>query len=92
MAYNGCTQNLKERMHSHTNGYVPATSSRLPVEIIFYCAFKDKYKAFAFKKFEIRFRQGDYEEKVNGIKYNFNRYVLTQVAMRLSSILRTPSK
>ncbi|HJW18038.1 MAG TPA: GIY-YIG nuclease family protein, partial [Flavisolibacter sp.] len=47
----GCTENLKERLQRHSNGYVPATSSRLPVEIIFYCAFQDKYKAFAFEKY-----------------------------------------
>jgi predicted GIY-YIG superfamily endonuclease len=50
-SYTGCTENLKERLQRHSNGYVLATSSRLPVEIIFYCAFKDKYKAFAFEKY-----------------------------------------
>jgi putative endonuclease len=30
---------------------VPATKPFLPVELIFYCAFKDKYKAFEFEKY-----------------------------------------
>ncbi|MBO9203497.1 MULTISPECIES: GIY-YIG nuclease family protein [Niastella] len=49
--YTGCTQDLKERFQRHTNGYVPATQALLPVELIFYYAFKDKYKAFEFEKY-----------------------------------------
>jgi putative endonuclease len=47
----GCTEDLKERFQTHCNGYVPSTKPRLPVELIFYCAFKDKYKAFAFERY-----------------------------------------
>jgi putative endonuclease len=50
-SYTGCTRNLKERFQRHTNGQVPATKQLLPVELIFYCAFKDKYKAFEFEKY-----------------------------------------
>jgi putative endonuclease len=49
--YTGCTQDLKERFHRHNNGQVPATKQLLAVELIFYCAFKDKYKAFEFEKY-----------------------------------------
>lgn len=49
--YTGCTHDLKERFHRHINGQVPATKPFLPVELIFYCAFKDKYKAFEFEKY-----------------------------------------
>ena len=49
--YTGCSEDLKARFQRHVNGYVPATKPRLPVELIFYCAFKDKYKAFAFEKY-----------------------------------------
>ncbi|OQP47140.1 excinuclease ABC subunit C [Niastella yeongjuensis] len=49
--YTGCTQDLKERFQRHTNGHVPVTKPLLPVQLIFYCAFKDKYKAFAFEKY-----------------------------------------
>jgi putative endonuclease len=47
--YTGCTSDLKERFLRHQNGQVPATKERLPVELIFYCAFKNKYKAFEFE-------------------------------------------
>ena len=49
--YTGCTQDLKERFQRHINGHVPATKPGLPVELIFYCAFKNKYKAFEFEKY-----------------------------------------
>jgi predicted GIY-YIG superfamily endonuclease len=47
--YTGCTADLKARFLRHIRGQVPATKLRLPVELIFYCAFKNKYKAFAFE-------------------------------------------
>lgn len=49
--YTGCTRDLKERFQRHIKGYIPATKFRLPVDLIFYCAFKDKYKAYDFEKF-----------------------------------------
>lgn len=49
--YTGCTEDLKARFERHSKGYVLSTKSRLPVELIFYCAFKDKYKAFEFEKY-----------------------------------------
>ena len=49
--YTGCTDDLKERTERHTNGYVPATKSRRPVELVGYTAFKNKYKAFEFEKY-----------------------------------------
>ena len=49
--YTGCTENLKERLQRHQNGHVPATKERLPVTIVFFCAFSDKYKAFNFEKY-----------------------------------------
>jgi len=51
LSYTGCTENLKERFKRHVCGQVPATKPRLPVELTFYCAFKDKYKAFEFEKY-----------------------------------------
>jgi predicted GIY-YIG superfamily endonuclease len=35
----------------HNSGDVPATSARLPVEVVTYIAFTNKYKAFAFEKY-----------------------------------------
>ena len=49
--YTGFSEDLKERIIRHQNGYVPATKSRLPIELIFYCAFINKYKALAFEKY-----------------------------------------
>ena len=49
--YVGCTQDFKERLHRHKNGHVPATSDRLPVELVINISFKDKYKAFDFEKY-----------------------------------------
>jgi len=49
--YIGCAENLKERLERHNNGYVPATKDRLPVKLILYTAFLDKYKAFSFEKY-----------------------------------------
>ena len=43
LPYTGCTSNLQERFKRHLNGEVPATKSRLPLEMIFYCAFPNKY-------------------------------------------------
>jgi putative endonuclease len=51
LPYTGFTENLKERFKRHRNGYVPATKPRLPVELIFYCAFINKYKALEFEKY-----------------------------------------
>jgi predicted GIY-YIG superfamily endonuclease len=38
-------------MQRHAQGFVTATKSRLPVSLIFYSAFRDKYKAFDFEKY-----------------------------------------
>ncbi|MDD5084014.1 MAG: GIY-YIG nuclease family protein [Candidatus Moranbacteria bacterium] len=49
--YVGCTNDLKERVERHKNGYVPATVRRLPISLEFYCAIADKHKAFEFEKY-----------------------------------------
>ena len=49
--YTGFSEDLKDRIRRHQNGYVPATKSRLPIELIFYCAFMNKYKALEFEKY-----------------------------------------
>ena len=49
--YKGCTGDLKARYQRHINGQVPATANILPVELAFYCAFKDKYKAYHFEMY-----------------------------------------
>jgi len=49
--YIGCTSNLKERIKRHNLGQIPATKERLPIKLISYFAFSDKYKAFDFEKY-----------------------------------------
>jgi putative endonuclease len=49
--YTGCTENLEERLQRHSNGQVPATESRRPMELIAHVVFRDKYKAFEFEKY-----------------------------------------
>jgi putative endonuclease len=49
--YKGCTANLRQRYIRHTKGWVPATAGHLPVELVSYIAFKNKYQAFEFEKY-----------------------------------------
>jgi len=49
--YVGCTNDLKDRVNRHQKGQIPATADRLPVELDFYFAIKDKYKAFELEKY-----------------------------------------
>ena len=49
--YTGCTSNLENRLKRHRKGQVSYTSTRLPVEVVTYIAFTDKYKAFKFEKY-----------------------------------------
>ncbi|HPW34540.1 MAG TPA: GIY-YIG nuclease family protein [Candidatus Paceibacterota bacterium] len=49
--YVGCTDNIQERLSRHQKGQVPATSNWLLVDLEFYFAIKDKYKAFEFEKY-----------------------------------------
>jgi len=49
--YIGCTEDLKERIVRHNKGHVPATKTLLPVNLISYFAFSNKYIAFDFEKY-----------------------------------------
>ena len=49
--YTGCTNNLEERINRHKSGQVLATKNLLPVEIVTYIVFTDKYKAYNFEKY-----------------------------------------
>ena len=49
--YTGHTNNLDNRIRRHNKGENTYTKLRLPVELITYLAFSDKYKAFAFEKY-----------------------------------------
>jgi putative endonuclease len=49
--YTGCTSDIDDRLTRHENGDVTYTAAFLPVELLFYCVFTDKYKAFDFEKY-----------------------------------------
>ena len=49
--YIGCTNNLKDRLYRHNNGFILATKKRLPVELTAFFAIKDKEKAYSFEKY-----------------------------------------
>ncbi|PIU42744.1 MAG: hypothetical protein CO034_01205 [Parcubacteria group bacterium CG_4_9_14_0_2_um_filter_35_11] len=49
--YVGCTSDLKDRIKRHNQEQVSATKNRLPVKIIVYIAFQDKYSAYNFEKY-----------------------------------------
>ncbi len=49
--YTGCTNDLKDRINRHNNGFVSATKGRRPFELKNYIAFNNKYKAFEFEKY-----------------------------------------
>ena len=48
--YSGCTEDIEARLDRHNSGYVSATKYRLPVSLICYITFTDKYKAFEFER------------------------------------------
>jgi predicted GIY-YIG superfamily endonuclease len=49
--YTGCTNDLKKRLIRHNNKHIHYTKTRLPVEVVSYITFYDKYKAFDFEKY-----------------------------------------
>ena len=49
--YVGCTSNIEERLKQYYNKEVRWTKDRLPVTLVTYIAFNDKYKAFEFERY-----------------------------------------
>jgi putative endonuclease len=49
--YTGCTSDLKDRLKRHLSGNIPATKNRLPVKLVTYFVFENKYTAFNFEKY-----------------------------------------
>ncbi|MBK9399467.1 MAG: GIY-YIG nuclease family protein [Bacteroidetes bacterium] len=49
--YTGCTSDLEKRLAEHDLGEVKYTSTRMPLELETYIAFKNKYTAFEFEKY-----------------------------------------
>jgi|TARA_Y100000310_G_scaffold267929_1_gene280278 putative endonuclease len=49
--YVGCTNHLNERLERHKKGYISSTANRLPLELEFYFAIRDRNRAFEFEKY-----------------------------------------
>jgi putative endonuclease len=49
--YTGCTSDLDDRLNRHLKGENTYTKSRLPVVLVGYTAFYNKYKAYEFEKY-----------------------------------------
>jgi len=49
--YIGITQDLKKRLREHNHGETKSNKNKAPYKITWYCAFADKYKAYAFEKY-----------------------------------------
>lgn len=49
--YTGASADLKQRMADHNAGKSKHTSKFAPWELVWYCAFSDKYKALEFEKY-----------------------------------------
>ena len=49
--YTGCTHDLEERISRHNKGQVHYTCDKLPVELMTFIVFTNKYKAYKFEKY-----------------------------------------
>ena len=49
--YTGCTSNIEDRLTKHNKGLVHFTKDKIPVQIVTFIAFSDKYKAYDFEKY-----------------------------------------
>ena len=49
--YIGATADLRKRMADHNAGKSTHTAKFVPWELVWYCAFPDKYKALEFEKY-----------------------------------------
>ena len=49
--YTGCTSDLDDRLNRHFKGENTYTKDRLPVTLIHYSAFVNKYRTYDFEKY-----------------------------------------
>ena len=49
--YVGVTTNLNNRVREHNSGESKYSSAKRPFEMVWYCSFKDKSKAYDFEKY-----------------------------------------
>ncbi len=50
-SYVGVTIDLKNRLREHNSGEGKYSSTKRPFEVIWYCSFKNKPKAYEFEKY-----------------------------------------
>ena len=50
-SYVGFSSDLRARMRKHNEGGCPHTAKFRPWQLVFYCAFPNKYKAIAFETY-----------------------------------------
>ena len=49
--YTGCTSDLDDRLNRHLKRENTYTKDKLPVTLIYYSAFQNKYKAYEFERY-----------------------------------------
>lgn len=49
--YSGFSKNLKKRLIKHQKGNVSSTKDKLPLNLVWYCGFKDEQRARLFEKY-----------------------------------------
>lgn len=49
--YTGCSSDLDDRLKRYSKGENTYTKYRLPVSLVCYTAFNDKYRAYEFEKY-----------------------------------------
>lgn len=49
--YTGCTSDLRGRLFHHNSGQVKSTSQYRPLLLLFYAAFENKSRAYAFERY-----------------------------------------
>ena len=49
--YTGATSDLKKRIGEHNAGKSPHTSKFCPWDLVWYCAFPDKFRALEFERY-----------------------------------------
>jgi len=49
--YTDCTSDLEDRLRRHFKGENIYTKDRLPIILVYYSAFQNKYKAYEFEKY-----------------------------------------
>ena len=49
--YTGYTKNIQDRLLRNNSRQIPSTKNKLPLELRFYCAYDNHYKAILFDKY-----------------------------------------